>query len=226
MKNNNKPQAVEEENIKVKNEFKNEGKDVTLINQKGDTIIVDAGHGGNDPGTIGYKGTLEKDINLQMAMKLGQALEEEGYNIVYTRTLDEFVDNTYRADIANESNAKIFLSLHCNSLENNKDVAGLQVLYHPGGLSRLDVPTNEEFARLIMDGILEQKNARDRGIVQRDDLTVLNYTRKPAVLVEVGFLSNPEEEALITTNEYQEKIVKGIVNGVKEYFSQMNKEEA
>lgn len=119
----------------------------------------------------------------------------------------------------------MFLSLHCNSLENNNDVAGLQVLYHPGGLSPLGIPTNEEFARIIMDGLLEQTNARDRGIVPRDDLTVLNYTKMPAVLVEVGFLSNPEEEALIITKGYQEKIVKGIVNGVKEYFLRMNKEE-
>ena len=89
------------------------------------TIVIDAGHGGKDPGTIGAGGSYEKDINLRLARTLSKKLRFRGYRVIMTRTRDEYVDNELRARLANEAGADLVLSLHCNALENNTTTRGL-----------------------------------------------------------------------------------------------------
>lgn len=181
-------------------------------------IVIDAGHGDHDPGTIGYSGSYEKDINLKIAKKLANKLEKEGYIVILTRENDEYIDNPIRAEIANENQASVFISIHNNALKDNTTVKGVQVLYYPDRESNIDDPNNNELARMIMGSILDKTKAVDKGMIKREDLIVLNKTKMPAVLIECGFLSNKQEEKLLQSDKYQNKIVNGIVKGLEEYF--------
>lgn len=185
----------------------------------GNVIVVDAGHGGSDSGTIGYNGSYEKDVNLEIARKLKEKLDSNGYKVILTRASDEYVDNFLRAKLANKKRARIFISIHANAMENNNSTNGVQVLYYPDRQSTIEDLNNNEFARIIMDSLLNGTNAVDKGIIEREELIVLNQTKMPAIIVETGFLSNSKEEKLLLTDEYQNKIVDSIAKGVEKYFN-------
>lgn len=181
------------------------------------TIVIDAGHGGTAPGAISVNGTKEKDINLQVSLKLESILRSLGYNVVMTRSGDQTLGLYERSDLANNLNADIFVSIHSNS-HTNRDIAGLQVLYCPLYDSNKKSQDQYPLAKSIMDAVLASTGAADKGIIPRKDLVVVRETKMPAVLVEVGFLSNAAEEKLITNDSYQNKIVEGIVTGIQNYF--------
>lgn len=181
-------------------------------------IVVDAGHGGSDPGTIGFSGSYEKDVNLKIARKLKEKLNLNGYKVILTRDSDEYVDNLLRAKLANKKRARVFISIHANAMENNNSTNGVQVLYYPDRESTIGDLNNNEFAGIIMDSLLKGTNAIDKGIIEREELIVLNQTKMPAIIVEAGFLSNANEEKLLLTDEYQNRIVDSIAEGVEIYF--------
>lgn len=187
------------------------------VSPKDRLIVIDAGHGGHDPGAISYSKKKEKDFNLIASLKLNERLKELGYNTLMTRDTDEFIDLYERARIANDNYADIFISIHANA-NNNRSITGLQMLYCPAYDSELKVEDQYPFAKAVMQGMLESTGAPDRGIIQRPRLVVLRETRMPAVLVEAGFLSNATEDKLLYTDAYQNKVVDGIVKGVENYF--------
>lgn len=176
------------------------------------TIVIDAGHGGKDPGTIGAGGSYEKDINLRLARTLSKKLRFRGYRVIMTRTMDEYVDNELRARLANEAGADLVLSLHCNALENNTTTRGLQVLYYPSG-------NNQELAGTMMEALLDRTGAQSRGLVAREGLILLNQTRMPSLIIEAGFLTNREEEVLLASRDYQSLLADGIVQGLENIFA-------
>lgn len=176
-------------------------------------IAIDSGHGGKDPGAVSPNGTREKDINISISQKLNKGLKDKGYSTLMIRDSDVFVNLYERANIANKNQADIFISIHSNSHPKN-DIAGIQVLYNPESKDIESYP----LAKLIMDELLKGTGAKDRGIIKRPNLVVLNKTSMPAVLIEVGFLSNPVEEKLIRDETYQDKIVKSIIKGIEKYF--------
>ena len=178
-------------------------------------IIIDPGHGGKDSGTVGVSGHYEKDINLEISKKLYKKLISMDYKVVLTRKTDEFVDNNHRADIANENKARVFLSIHGNAMENNNSINGIQVLYYPNRKNNI----NDLLAQIMLDELVKGTGAADKGIIGREDLIVLNQTKMPAIIVEYGFLSNENEEKLLLTDSYQDKVVDSIVNGLEYYFS-------
>ncbi|WMM23855.1 N-acetylmuramoyl-L-alanine amidase family protein [Tissierella sp. MB52-C2] len=180
-------------------------------------IVIDAGHGGKDPGASSVTKKREKDLNLSVSLKLNEKLEELGYNTIMTRDTDEFIDLYERARIANDSNADLFVSIHGNS-HNNGSIAGVQILYCPATKSSLKEVDQHPFAKIIMEEVLNATGAVDKGIVDRPNLIVLRETKMPAVLVETGFLSNAAEEQLLFNEEYQNKIVTGIINGIQRYL--------
>ncbi len=182
-------------------------------------IVIDAGHGGKDPGTIGISGNYEKDINLEISKKLAEKLKLKGYKIILTRDSDEYVDNPSRAELANKKRARVFVSIHGNAMEDNSSVNGMQVLYYPNRESTIGDLNNNELARILKDSLINGTGAIDKGIIEREDLIVLNQTKMPAILIECGFLSNEKEEKLLLTDDYQNKVVDSIVNGLEEYFS-------
>lgn len=180
-------------------------------------IVIDAGHGGKDPGASSVTKKREKDFNLTVALKLNERLQALGYNTIMTRETDEFIDLYERARIANDNYADVFVSIHANA-NNNRDIAGIQMLYCPAFNSDLKEKDQHPFAKAIMDGMLESTGAPNKGIIQRPRLVVLRETKMPAVLVEAGFLSNAAEDKLLFTDAYQNKVVDGIVNGLTDYF--------
>lgn len=181
-------------------------------------IVIDAGHGGRDPGTIGFSGSYEKDINLEISKKLKEKLKSNGYKVILTRDSDEYVDNRLRAKRANKKRARVFISIHANAMENNNSTNGIQVLYYPNRESTIGDLNNNELARIIMDSLINRTGAIDKGIIEREGLVVLNQTKMPAIIVECGFLSNKNEEELLLTDNYQNKIVDSIVQGLENYF--------
>lgn len=181
------------------------------------TIVIDAGHGGTATGAISVNGIKEKDINIKISLKLESYLKSLGYNVLMTRTGDQNPGIYERANFANAANADLFVSIHSNS-HTNKDIKGLQVLYCPQFDSKVKTIDQYPFAKSVFDAVLASTGAEDKGIIKRADLPVVRETKMPAVLVEVGFLSNSEEEILITNDGYQNKIVEGIVKGIQNYL--------
>lgn len=182
-------------------------------------IVIDAGHGGKDPGTIGFNGSYEKDINLEISKKLIKNLKSKGYKVILTRDSDEYVDNLARAELANKKRGRIFISIHGNSTEGNSSANGIQVLYYPNRDSTVGDLNNNKLAQIMMDSLINGTGAINRGIIERKDLIVLNQTNMPAILIECGFLSNENEEKLLLTDEYQNRIVDSIIEGLEKYFS-------
>lgn len=181
-------------------------------------IVIDPGHGGSDPGAVSPWGTREKDINTRISLKTRDALEDLGYNVLMTRDNDKTLQLSDRTNLANKSYADLFISFHANSYSDSS-VKGIQVLYCPAQKAKVDKDSDQyPLAKSIMDELLKGTGAVDKGIIQRSDLYVLNRTTMPAVLIEVGFLTNPEEEKLIQTEEYQNKIVKSVIKGIENYF--------
>ena len=180
-------------------------------------IVIDAGHGGKDPGASSPNKVREKDLNLVMALKLESALKVLGYNVVMTRTTDVAVGLYDRPALANEINADIFVSMHANSTGNSA-VSGIEVLYSPTVSGSNKALEQFPLGRIVMDEILKATGGKERGVIKRADLVVLNRTKMPAILVETGFLSNANEEKLITNESYQNKMVQGIINGIDSYF--------
>ena len=170
------------------------------------TIVVDAGHGGYDSGAV-YRGRMEKDDTLALALEVGAMLENAGQNVIYTRTEDIYQTPSEKARIANNSGADYFLSIHRNSNITPNQYSGVQsLIYNAGGV-------REEIGENINNN-LEDLGFANLGIDLRPNLTVLRRTRMPAVMVEAGFINNDQDNQLF--DERFEEIARGIADGVLE----------
>jgi len=174
-------------------------------------IVVDAGHGGHDPGAVSPNGTKEKDVILKASLLLKQKLENAGFKVYLTRERDNYVKLYDRAGIANQLPADIFISVHANAAKNTA-AKGIETLYAPD-TSR----NNKALARAIQDQLIDKTNATDRGIVSRPDLVVTRETEMSAVLVELGFLTNGDEEIKLLSESYLEKCAESIVEGIIDF---------
>lgn len=181
------------------------------------TIVIDAGHGGKDPGAISINGFHEKEINLSMALQLEEALRQQGYNVILTRDSDLFVDLYQRARIANGLNADLFISMHANS-NIKSNITGLEVLYCPSTSSEFKLEDQYPFAETVYSSIIRNTGIPGRGVIKRPELVVLRETIMPAILIEIGYLSNPQDEALVRDPAYQMRVVQGITEGIFQYF--------
>ncbi|MBS4173659.1 SH3 domain-containing protein [Bacillus sp. FJAT-49736] len=176
---------------------------------KGKTIIIDPGHGGQDNGTSGYRGTLEKNLTLSTAMKLYQKLKNAGANVILTRNDDHYVSLPARVGISENNKADAFISIHFDSLKEDPSVTGHTTYYYHDNQRAL--------ANEINQAISSQTSIKDRG-VRFGDFHVIRENNIPAVLAELGYLSNPNEELLINTEQYQELVTTSIYNGFVRYF--------
>lgn len=167
-------------------------------------VVVDAGHGGTDPGAVG-NGYKEKDIVLSISQKVNSKLKSLGFQTVMTRNTDTYITLSNRYSIANSNNADLFVSVHANSATGT--ASGIETLYKG----------SKTFANYIQNGMLNETGAKNRGLKYRSDLAVLNGTKMPSALVEVGFISDATEASKIGSNAYQEKLAVGIVNGIAKY---------
>lgn len=194
------------------------------------TIVIDAGHGGLDGGAVGGSGTLEKDINLKVAMFLKEIAESDGKTVIMTRSDDtslhttdsKKIRNQKRSDLENrkktlnESGAVAFLSIHMNKFEQAK-YKGAQVFYANNDKSK---SLGEKVQAKLISG-LNDGNTRVAKPVP-NEVYMLKGTTAPAIVVECGFLSNAEEEALLRQTEYQKKLATYIYEGFKDYVAQGN----
>lgn len=176
------------------------------------TVIIDAGHGGADNG-CSRNGILEKDINLAIAKRVQGKLEDMGYQVIMIREEDTYVAKEDRVKYANECQADIYVSIHQNASE-DVNVSGMEVWYKGDDEQR----DNKRLAQLIQQQIVKSTGALERELRGDADFHVTGSTSMPACLVETGFLSNAGERKLLLTEEYQEQIASGIVQGIDYYF--------
>lgn len=178
-------------------------------------IVVDAGHGGKDPGATS-NGYNEKDINIDVAKRVQSQLENEGYTVVMTRNSDTAVNIMNRPKIANESDAHVFLSIHANSSLNTES-EGIESLYAPRDLTSVKYDAQYPLVKAVHTELIKATGMFDRGIKQRPDLIVLKHTEMSAALVELGFMSNEKDLELLQTDSYKQSCANGIVEGIKKY---------
>lgn len=172
------------------------------------TIVIDAGHGGYDAGAV--NGTrLEKNDNLRMVMAIGERLEQCGINVVYTRTTDEFVSLLERSRISNNNDADLFVSVHRNSAT-NPNANGVEVLVYTNPSAK-SLQTAED----ILQSLASVGIQSNRGIKQAN-LSVLRETNSPAILIELGFINNDEDNELFDNrfDEYADAIARSLAQSV------------
>lgn len=225
------------------------------------TVVIDAGHGGHDPGNLGTKRykTTEKDIALQVALKLGNYISEnfDDVKVIYTRNNDKFVDLQERAQIANRAKADLFISIHCDAftkssvsgattlvMGKNHDDDNLRVAIQENSVIYLEEnyeakyegfdPNKPEsyiafsvyqsafmlqsvsFAQKVQDQFRQRVQRRDRGVKQQP-LMVTKMAVMPAVLIELGFLTNPSEEDFLNSEQGQSYMASAIYRAFKDY---------
>lgn len=185
-------------------------------------IIVDAGHGGGDPGKIGVNDALEKDINLKIAKLVEKLLTDKGYEVVMTRETDEMLadknsnnkkiqDMKARVELINKTAPALVVSIHQNSYH-EESIHGAQVFYY----SHSD--EGEKVATIMQDALLAVDAENTRQAKANDSYYLLKRTEVPTIIVECGFLSNQDEAAKLVDEEYQKKLADAITQGIEEYL--------
>ena len=193
---------------------------------EGHSIVIDPGHGGSDSGAVGYSGVREKDVALAVSMRVEELLREAGAHPIMTRTEDVDVAHVgssssqelqARVDVSlAHPEAELFLSVHCNSFT-NPDAHGMETYYYP------KTDADEHFAALLNEELAAEGGLYNRG-VKYARFYVLRHTEIPASLVELGFLSNPDEEALLANADYREKLAQALFHAIERYFDQGGEE--
>ncbi len=190
-------------------------------------VVIDAGHGGNDPGKIGINNALEKNINLSIAKKVKKYLEQQDITVIMTREDDmglyqegssnkKMEDLRNRIQIINSSSALLCVSIHQNSYT-SESVEGIQVFYYDGS-------TNGKYVAELMQEqlILGMKPNKERTAKADNSYYLLKNSSVPMIIVECGFLSNPTEANLLTQEYYQEKMAWNISLGILKYLNTDN----
>jgi len=186
----------------------------------GKIIYIDPGHGGRDSGTT-YKSIYEKDINLIMSKKIEKHLISKGATVYLTRETDTDLstttknkkrsDLTNRAKLINESNANMYISIHLNYISNSK-WQGLQIFYNNKN------PENEIIANQLTS-YLKEDSSNIRNPKKENIYYMYKQISKPGILIELGFLSNPNDRYRLTRDEYQEKLAISIANSIEKYYA-------
>ena len=181
------------------------------------TIVIDPGHGGTD---LGARGKLpyceEKKLCLLTARLVKQYLNQLGYHVVMTRSTDAAVSLQQRVEIAHQSNADLFVSLHYNS-SRNPTAHGIEIFFFDSKEYKSRASSSKKLADSILARVLRRTMAVSRG-VKKGNFYVIRETSIPAVLLEGGFISNPQERAALKTKEYQERIARGVADGIDAFM--------
>lgn len=194
--------------------------DVALSNVKNKIITIDPGHGGSDSGAIGPNGYTEKEGAFAISQKVASILNQSGAKVVMTRDSDVDVygpnasarnELQARVDVGNNANSDIFVSIHCNAFV-NPAANGTQTFYYGSSYQ------GQRLAQSIQEKMIEANGLRDRGI-STCNFYVVKHSYMPAVLIETAFITNYDEEALLSDDEWQTIMAKAIAEGINEYFS-------
>lgn len=181
---------------------------------KGKRIVIDPGHGGKDPGAIGPSGLKEKDVVLETALMLKTELERYGAIVTLTRSTDIFLELSERTAISNVNNYDAFISLHTDAFSSTTKgtTTYLNTTVNFNG------PRSRDLGNAIQDNLISSLGTYDRG-VKEQEFYVNRMNEIPSVLIELAFISNPNEEALLKTTAFKQKAVLGIRQGLEDYFT-------
>ena len=175
------------------------------------TVVVDAGHGGHDPGAV-MAGVEEKDVVLDIALRIFELSQASPIQVVLTRSTDRYVDLKERVRFAERVGAVLYISVHANYVSDPR-VRGIEVYVDD---TRPPSDPSWRLAESVLGALVAETKARNRGI--RTQKLYLRHTDLPAVLVEVGYLSNPKERSLLLTPSYRERLARAILEGILEFL--------
>lgn len=184
---------------------------------KGKVIVIDPGHGGSDPGAMGAMGTKEKDLTLDIANQVAKILMANGAKVVMTRSSDVEVGLYECTDKANAAKADIYVSIHINA-NDNKAIGGTSTYIHNGADSTR-IQESNKLARCVQNELVKSLGLRDIGVLKAN-FAVLRTSNMPAILAEVAFISNAQEEQLLRTEDFRKKAAEAIAKGIGLYFAQ------
>lgn len=188
------------------------------VETKKNTVVIDAGHGGSDPGKVGVNDALEKDINLEIARKVKKLLEKKGIHVIMTRKEDKALgdgqrdsqkvqDMRERVKLINKNKPELAVSIHQNSFH-QADVHGAQVFYFKHSAE------GEKYAGIMQEVLRTVDQGNTKQPKADDTYYLLKKTEIPIIIIECGFLSNPEEAEKLTTKEYQKEMAQAIADGI------------
>lgn len=193
------------------------------VTEQKECIVVDVGHGGFDSGKIGIHGELEKNVNLQIALKLKKILEDDGMSVIMTREDDQGLydenasnkkvqDLQRRCDLINDKKPTLTVSIHQNSYT-SPEIKGAQVFYYTTSVE------SKKLAEIMQASLIDNVDPDNhREAKSNDSYYILKKTSSPIIIVECGFLSNPEEAEKLSDEAYQQKISEAIRIGIREYL--------
>ena len=211
------------------------------VNANGQVIVIDAGHqryGNSDREPIGpgasetkakvttgatgvSTGALESNINLEVAFKLQDKLTAAGYTVIMVRTSQDVnLSNAQRAEIANENNAAAFIRLHCNSADSSSATGTLTMAPSASNPYCSEIAdASQSLSKSVVNNICQQTGSKNRGVTITDAMSGINWCQVPVTIVEMGFLSNVDEEQKLIDSSYQDKIAEGIMLGINEFLN-------
>ena len=182
-------------------------------------VVVDAGHGGRAPGAT-KQGINEKDIDLGIVLQLKEIFDnsDENIGVYYTRTDDSNPTFDQRVQLANKSQADLFISIHNNSTKSGRmsSTHGTQVMYSESDTKELG---SKAFAQICLDHVTEALESRNKGLMEGDEIYIIRTSEVPVALIEVGFMTNQEELNLLNSTDYQKKAAEGVYDAVLDAFA-------
>ena len=193
-------------------------KDLHEVYEK--VVVIDAGHGGTQPGAV-KKDISEKNLNLDIVLQLKKILDQEDekkIKVFYTRLDDSNPSLAERADMANQLNADLFISVHNNASADGKfdNTNGTMVLYS----QKQDDEDSKRLAQICLDNVNESAGSKDLGLVKGDHIYIIRTSNVPVALIEVGYMTNTKELNNLCSAEYQKKVAKGIYNAIMQAFEE------
>lgn len=198
---------------KINGQGKNVWLHSSFVETKKKTVVVDAGHGGSDPGASG-NGLTEKNLTLDISKRVERLLVNAGYAVIMTRSTDEFLELKERTTIANNSGADIFLSIHINSFTSGS-ANGIETWWYDKGPNPSE---SKQLATELQNALAKEVNMSNRG-VKNGNLHVNRESKLPSALVELGFISNKSDTDKLKNNSFKDTLAQAIVQGIKNYFS-------
>lgn len=236
----------QEKSLKVEEEeSKQEINDISNKNEKAEniqkenkkTVVIDPGHGNHsnlekekqspDSNIMKIKdgggaqgivtGAPEYEVNMKVAVKLKEMLEKNNFNVIMTKTShSESPGNIDRAKVGNDNNAALEIRIHCDSSDNQSASGASMLVPENVGYASAVSGVSRQYGEVILNSLVRTCGMKNRGIMPRNDMTGFNWSKVPVVLVEMGFMSNPNEDRLLSDDEYQNKLAQGLCKGIIE----------